>query len=239
VNSTYRDLILANVQAAVGAARAAKGITHKGLKGQLREIVIRDLFRPLLPADVGVGTGKIITADNHQSRQKDIVIFDKRILPPILFEGRTGLFPVESVLYTIEVKSILTKGELKSSHTGASELLDFNYISGKYDDDNEPIDHKIERVIPEILAFDSDLGAQGKEEVQRYDELRGQEEPAIRAICVVGRGHWYWYKDAWRTWPRTYPFEEVVGFVATIMNMYRKVAATRLEPRMGKYLTDR
>ena len=84
MNTVYRDLILARVQAAVGAAKAVTNITHKGLKGQLREIVIRDLFSPLLPSDVGIGTGEIISANNRQSGQQDVVIFDKSILPPIL-----------------------------------------------------------------------------------------------------------------------------------------------------------
>ena len=43
MNEVYRDLILARVQAAIGAAKSVTGVKHKGLKGQLREIVIRDL----------------------------------------------------------------------------------------------------------------------------------------------------------------------------------------------------
>jgi hypothetical protein len=98
MNTAYRDLILARVQAAIGAARASTGITHSGLKGQLREIVIRDLLRPLLPADVGVGTGLIISSDNQESKEQDILLYDKRILPPVVFEEYRGMFPIESVL---------------------------------------------------------------------------------------------------------------------------------------------
>jgi hypothetical protein len=61
MNTVYRDLILSRVEAAVKAAKAVSNITHEGLKGQLREIVIRDLFYPLLPSDVVVGTGEIIS----------------------------------------------------------------------------------------------------------------------------------------------------------------------------------
>ena len=86
MNTVYRDLISARVQAAVGAAKPVTDITHKVLKGQLREIVIKDLFNPLLQSDVGVETGEIVSADNRQSGQQDVVILNRSILPPILLE---------------------------------------------------------------------------------------------------------------------------------------------------------
>src|SRR3989304_5727458 len=98
MNITYRDLVLARIKGVIEHAKATTTVQHQGLKGTLREILIRDLFRPLLPTDIGVGTGEIISAGGKKSRQQDVVIFDRRILPPILFEDFTGIFPVESVL---------------------------------------------------------------------------------------------------------------------------------------------
>lgn len=238
MNTVYRDLILARVQAAIGAAKAVTNITHKGLKGQLREIVIRDLFCPLLPSDVGVGTGEIISSDNRQSREQDVVIYDKRILPPILLERVKGIFPIESALYAIEVKSKMTANEIETSHESATELTGFTYQSGDYDEFGKATNHLVTRLISCVLAFDTDLVLEGKSEVERYDEIRGSEYPAIRAICVVGRGYWYWSEKRWKTWDRTYDFEEVVGLIAGVMNTYRMIAATRKEPRLGLYLRD-
>ena len=240
MNTAYRDLILARVKAAVDAAEAVSNINHKVLKGQLREIVIRELLRPLLPSDVGVGTGEIISSDNRQSTEQDVVIFDKRILPPILLERVKGIFPIESVLFAIEVKSIITANKIETSDKSATELIRFMYQSGDYDKSGKPVQHTVEKVISCILAFDTDLNPDGKSEIERYDEIRVSEyDPALRSICVVGRGYWYWFKNKWKTWERTYDFEEVVGFIAGIMNKYREVAATRKEPRLGVYLTDR
>jgi len=238
MNTVYRDLILARVQAAVGAAKAVTNITHKGLKGQLREIVTRDLLSPLLPSDVGIGTGEIISANNRQSRQQDVVIFDKSILPPILFEESTGIFPIEAVLYAIEVKSKMTAHEIKSSHKSATELIGFEYQSGDYDEFGKTTPHIVGKVISAILAFDTDLSLEGKNDIERYDEIRGPDFPAIQVVCVVGRGYWYWFHDKWKTWDHTYEFEEVVGFIAGVMNTYRGIAATRKKPRLGRYLID-
>lgn len=238
MNTAYRDLMLARVHAAIDAARAVLNIRHNGLKGQLREIVIRDLFRPLLPADVGLGTGEIVSANNRHSKQQDVVMFDQRILPPILLEESVGLFPIESVLYTVEVKSTLNASELKDSHRSATELRGFGYQSGKYDERDSPERHTVRPVISTILAFDTDLVPGGKPEVQRYDEVRGSEFPAIQAMCVVGKGYWYNRDGQWKEWTLTYPLEEVVGFVAGIMNTYRDVAESREAPRLGRYLID-
>ena len=238
MNIVYRDLILARVQAAVGAAKAVTNITHKGLKGELREIVIRDLFYPLLPSDVGVGTGTIISANNRQSTQQDVVIFDKRILPPIVLEKSTGIFPIESALYAIEVKSKVTADEITTSHTSARDLMEFRYMSGDYDESGKATEHIVTKVVSAVLAFDTDLTVGGKNDAERYDEIRGSGDPAIRVICVVGRGYWYWFKNKWKTWERTYEFQEVVGFIAGVMNTYRMIAATRKEPRLGRYLID-
>lgn len=232
--------MLARIGAAVGAAKAVSNIKHEGLKGQLREIVIRDLFRPLLPSDVGVGTGEIISADNRQSREQDVVIFDKRILPPMVLESVKGIFPIESVLYAIEVKSKMTANEIETSDKSATELIRFMYQSGDYDDSGKLSEHIVEKLASCVLAFDTDLTLEGKSEIERYDEIRGSEcDPALRAICVVGRGYWYWSGNKWETWERTSEFEEVVGFIITVMNRYREVAATRKEPRLGVYLTDK
>jgi uncharacterized protein DUF6602 len=238
MNTAYHDLVLTRAQVAVDAARAVAGLRHQGLKGTLREIVVRDLLRPFLPADIGVGTGEIITYDNCHSRQLDVVIYDKRILPPILLEGAVGLFPIESALCTIEVKSTLTASELQASHESALELTGFTRTSGQYDERDKAISDVAMNVAPMLIAFGTDLAPDANSETERYDKLRGQGEPALRLICVVGRGCWYWmHGGGWGKWPQTNELEEVVGFVALIMNSYREIAATRKWPRIGMYLS--
>ncbi len=245
MNQTYRDFYRARVISAVAAAKAATGISHGGIKGEIREILLRDLFRPLLPADIGVGTGQVISAyTNELSRQQDILLYDRRILPPILFEGRIGLFPIESVLYAIEVKSKLNADELRTSNEAARHLLSLPVAPGKYDDKGNPVHHVPIKPIYTIFAFETDLTQHGKTELERYKELLTSDKidltqgPPIRAICVVDRGDWYWdcLKEHWKSWNHSYPLEEVVGFIAGVMNTYKIVAASRLEPRLGVYL---
>jgi len=77
------------------------------VKGRLRELVIDQLLRPVLPPSFGLGAGIIMDSHGNSSGEIDVVIFNKDILPPLLFNEREGVFPVEACLYAIEVKSTL------------------------------------------------------------------------------------------------------------------------------------
>ena len=70
MNSAYRSIFISNISVAINGAMAASTVTHPGVLGTIREILIRNLFRPLLPADIGIGTGQIVTFDNdfHHSK---------------------------------------------------------------------------------------------------------------------------------------------------------------------------
>jgi hypothetical protein len=201
--------------------------------------VIRDLLRPLFPADIGLGTGEIITADSQHSRQQDVVVFDKSIVPPILLERTTGGFPIESVLYAIEIKTVLTAAELKSSLESAKQLHSLKYLPGEYDANGNPIQSHMQAIIPSILAFESDLSGSGKTETQRLQEVWGDafDEAPIQMVCVLGRGCWTWTKTTkWYAWPITYPLEEIIAFISVLMNSYKQVALSRRAPRLGMYL---
>jgi hypothetical protein len=243
MNKLYKDLILVHTEAAVAGARAASGIEHPVLKGELCEIVMRDLLRPLLPADIALGTGVVITSDNKQSSQQDIVLIDRSIVPPILLEGTTGIFPIESVLFAIEVKKRLDADGLAKSIENARELCSFYILPGEHDDNDIPNGKDPAEPISALLAFDSDLKQSGKSELVRFKQSWPHltAEPPIKVICVVGRGCWYWKKTEWewKLWPLRYQYNEVISFLATIMNSYKNIRKTRGEPRLGEYLLER
>ena len=119
MNRAYHDQTLVRIKSGIAAAEAARRVTHQGLKGQLREIFIRQLLRPLLPVYIGLGTGQIISSHDKYSPQQDVVVYDTRLLPPFLADPSVGLFPIESVLYAIEVKSELNSAELRKAHQNA------------------------------------------------------------------------------------------------------------------------
>lgn len=186
----------------MASAKAAADLQHAGVKGAIREALIADLFRPLLPADFGVSTGVLISSDDKQSAQQDIVVFDRRVLPPLLLEG-PALIPVESALATIEVKSCLTASELRSAQANALTVRNLPMLSGVRDEHGDSIDLRIldcdgnlidkARAQPAcpfsvLFALDSDLIPTGKSELDRYAEVCSSDPHVLRGICIVGRG---------------------------------------------------
>ena len=108
------------------------GVAHDGEKGAFREFFVAQLIRPLLPHHYGVGSGVVVASDGAQSRQTDVLIFDRRRLPPILLAGDRGLFPIDSVLAAIEVKS-----EIRAGHY--SPLVDAARRLALADSDNPTV----------------------------------------------------------------------------------------------------
>lgn len=89
-------------------------LIHPGEFGTYREKIIKEFLSPFLPSRLAIGSGFIITSKNNHSTQCDIIIYDK-FHTPLIENGEQRFFPVECVVGVIEVKSKLTKSELKKA----------------------------------------------------------------------------------------------------------------------------
>ena len=211
------------------------------LMGRIREIAAQRVFEPILPEDFKIKiSGKIIDCTGFQSSEVDLVIYSKKKLPSIMYGEEDYIFPAESVFYAIEVKSRLTAGEIRDAHSKAKNILNnVQYMSGIYDEDNRPIQHQMIKIIPALFAFSSDLSPTGKTEIDRYKEnMEENEQPAILAICVVGKGYWDYVKkvNKWLARSPSPNFDEVIEFAAHIANSLHKSDLKRGYPRIGNYL---
>lgn len=244
-NIMYRKLVKDNIDNAIRYAQSASDVDHPGMVGSIREIALKHLFRPLLTDVVDTGTGKIIDSTGNQSKQIDVIIYSKDINPPVLYdEGRSdiGLFPAETCLYAIEVKSQASAGELRKAIENAKSVFQMKFLSGHYDKYDNPIHHMVQHIVPAFFAFGSDLKEGGKTELERYLELdcNGRTSPAIRVICVIGKGYWYFRESesAWYYWEPTLDHGEVISFLGGILNSIPDHISSRGHPRFGNYLID-
>jgi hypothetical protein len=90
---------------------------HNLHKGTPREAFVRKFLQDHLSERVAIGTGEIIDAKslpNHPRNQIDIVIY-KRDYPKLDFGGGISGFLAESVVATIEVKSLLDRAAMLQS----------------------------------------------------------------------------------------------------------------------------
>lgn len=235
----YQRFLRAKIKGAVEEACAASTLSHQGVKGTVLEILISKLFRPLLPSDVGVGTGQIIEQyGGTMSNQMDIILYDRSILPPALYDDSVGIFPIEAVLYAIEVKTTLTSSDLSRAHDAAAQLYKFRYLPGIQDVGGKDVHHSIERVRSVIFALNSDLSGNDLNEAQRYEKIYAPKNdiPHLRAICVAGREYWYDDNEHWIGCPVEMEFDEVLGFIGGVTNTYRNVARSRHYPGLGNYI---
>lgn len=234
----YQAILRAKIISAIEHARAAAGLTHQGVKGTVLEILVGQLFRPLLPADIGIGTGQIIESfTGRLSGQIDIVLYDRSILPPILLDDRIGVFPIESVLYTIEVKTTLNAPELKSAHDSAKDLeQNFGYLPGLREEGKVVDKHQIEKVRSVLFALKTDLSGNNLNEAERYKKLYKEDSAHIRAICVAGREYWFDNGTHWIGGFDVDQYDGVLAFIGGISNTYRAVSASRGYPLLGHYI---
>ena len=97
---------------------------HALHKGTPRESFIRQFLEEHLAENLAIGQGEIVSADSRPGEQRnqfDIVIY-KKSYPKLSFGGGINAFLVESVVATIEVKSALTKDELRAAFRAARNI---------------------------------------------------------------------------------------------------------------------
>ena len=234
-------------KAAIEEARSLGGTLHAGLKGQLREILAGKLVSPTLPPEVRIGTGQLVSVQGKLSPQTDVILYSPSILPPSLYDEKSGLFPIESCLYSIEIKSKLTATELQSAIKNAQDvralplLQTEHWVAGL--DPTKIVSRVVGNTpfcISALFAFSSDLTGDPKKELDRYRtyDPDADSNPAIGVICIVGRGYWYSTMPGWSYVAATDDIDEVMSFLAGTTNTLPQLLALKGRPRFGMYLAS-
>src|SRR5437763_1026694 len=118
MNTYIRARMKADAVHLVARAKVEELVVHKGLRGRFRELLVDALRSPWLPPYAGCATGMIVDVEDRvrEATQEDIVIFDQSIVPAVLAHAGAmeGVFPMDGVLARVEVKSTLTRAELRN-----------------------------------------------------------------------------------------------------------------------------
>lgn len=177
-NKIFQDIVKNDINNLIRESEAINDVQHSGLKGNIREFGIGKLLLKYLPHDYAIGSGQVQDSNGKQSNESDLIIYNKHILPPIMFGEQTGFFPIESCNYVIEVKTTSNATEIKSTIVKFNNLKSLYSLSG-----NIPV--------RAYLAYSTDLS--NDNEFERYIKYDPEflTNPAINVICVVGHGYWY------------------------------------------------
>lgn len=252
----YSADLRVRIEAALAAADGAQAIDHPGLTGSIREILVRELLRPILPPSVGIGRGKVVDHVGATSAEIDIVIYDRSLMPPLLYgaSGELGVFPVEACIYAIQVKSTSSAANLDQVIEQGRSLARLTYLREACGPNGNPTN----RVIPAYFAFKSDLnpptpGQEEAPEITRWRERHAPEDfqlvdvwvddawvvfpfPALRVLCVVGQGYGFYNGRHYSTYKTDGAAREIVAFITGVANTLLEVGTRRLALPFGYYL---
>jgi len=204
---------------------ASSPLQHKLTKGELRELFVTNILKHFLTSQFDVGTGIIINQKEEQSNQTDIVIYDNRILPPFIKEQNIGIYPAESVVGVIEVKSRLTRDTILKSEESSRILNEkiYNPSSSIYGD------YHYLRPLCGIIGF---YGT-GTRELKSAGEGKKWLEENIKynfALCLLGKYSWLNLSNT--GWSMSSPkgkFEETKRFIAVFLDNLRTRSEVRLQ----------
>ena len=115
--------------------KAAQSFHHGLNRGLIREAFIREFLSENISEFWGVGTGEIFSResrDQEARNQVDVVIHNKRY-PKLPLAAGIDLFFVETVSSFIEIKSRLTKDDVKQAAAAAKRIKDLtNFESQQF-----------------------------------------------------------------------------------------------------------
>ena len=103
---------------------------HRGEIGRANEMSLANLVTRLLPNTVGIGSGIILDSNGYKSNQTDVIAFDAANQPQLLAQTDQVLFPIETVLMALEVKTTLTTGEINDAGAKCRNLRSLHTTTG-------------------------------------------------------------------------------------------------------------
>jgi len=142
-------------------------LIHPGEFGMYKERVVKKFLQMIIPQRLSIHTGFVITPKNNVSTQCDIVIYDSKSTPLIQDIANQTFYPVETVVGLGEIKSTLSKNDLKiainklaKNKRLRSDILDLGpainkrHEPGNIDLEKYPFDHIFSFIICEKFNFD-------------------------------------------------------------------------------------
>jgi hypothetical protein len=247
MNDYYRKILDTQIKKGLADARLAIELKHPFLTGKLREIVLHQLIEPMLNDNYSIGNGKVVDYEGNMSKEMDLCIYSKNLHPPIFFSSneKLGIFPIESLLNAIEVKSELNMKNLKDTFSKFTQLNEDLIMTAAFHDENhDAIETYFVKPHYSLFAFNTHLKKYSPEKIlELYSKVDKEWDtfPLVTNICIANKGwlcntHQGWIHISYNSMNNFN--EEIVGFLATLVNDLPRIEESRGTPRIGYYLTD-
>lgn len=163
----------------------AKIYTHRGKLGENREALLQRFLRSYLPQRFGIGTGFALFGEDV-STQQDVVVYDVLTNPVLFPETVAPLFPPSALAALIEMKSTLTKAELRKTVVKTQKLKQ----SLRESFAPHPQPPRTEALVA-LFAFKMrglSIASTLHEMKTVEEELGAEMRDRLDVICVLGKG---------------------------------------------------
>jgi hypothetical protein len=158
----------------------------------------------------------------------DIIIYDKRVLPPLIKNQNLGLYPIESVLAIIEVKSNLRKQDLLNTEK------QFRYIHEEICSLKHSIYSEEYKPIFGLIGFYG-TGLSELRSSERGKNWLNDNIKALFAICLMQEYCWL-RLNPWKFSPcNAVTFEETKRFISVILDNIRTKSTKEPYLLIGKH----
>lgn len=227
--STYIKALVAGF---VSQAESITKLEHSLTKGQIREVFLQGLLKHFLPDYFGVGTGIITNNQADQSKQTDIVIYDSRVLPPLLVSGDPNIFPIEAVVGVVEVKSELTLPELRKTENAARHLFDVVFRKNVW----------LHEARPPLYAVFGLSGSKIRTLSTETNNWITENIKRLTLICSVGKFSWGNMggpNPGWRYGSADSNYKEIRRFIAILIDNIRTISNQNWAQCVGNHRNHR
>lgn len=100
------------------------------IKGTALEVRLNSLLSRFLPSNINIARGWIIDSMGNRTAERDCLIYDTNKAPAFLFDGGTGIIPLISILYDIQIKSKLTEKTIRQAFEKFDNRINNNALIG-------------------------------------------------------------------------------------------------------------
>lgn len=211
-------------------ATSVRDMQHQPTKGVFRELFVTNVLVRYLVDQFGVGSGIIINQRGDPSNQTDIVVYDNRVLLPFIREERLGVFPIESVVATVEVKSNASKAEIIKAEKAAARLCEIGGASGTWYRDKRLPE-------PPNCSFFGFFG-HGPKELRNEESGRKWLDANIKhlkSICVMRQFAWVKLRDlGWMLHRKDRCAEETKTYFGVLLDNIRTLGEYNYRLLLGE-----
>lgn len=167
-----QQLIQARIDALIANSSGAGAVGHAGTTGSLRERLLIDFFKEMIPQHLSIASGIACDAVGRVSKQLDFMVKSEEVLPSMMLMDSVSIVPVDALYLVAEIKSTLTTEHLEEIAEAREQL---NELETSLLPDG-PVDIKVPSV---VLAYESRVA---RDRLERWVD----DTADVVAVCVIG-----------------------------------------------------